>query len=260
MNKFFVKFKDLPQLEVVLDDTQVADDYLSLLQFNYQQQFPIFRDQQRYTLEYLNHLAIEAKDLLGWDWIRSRYTVEETTILHKDLERYLANGYGAIPEEHDWICDELHYCLHAVESGRERGEWLQIEWFNNDQLPLPATQYPKKMNLEFGDIRLQNPHVGHHPLFVYVQQDKTNIMQTCKVHDYIKPGFNILIANEYNHCVNLIELLDWFKEHSPEFVALHGEETILAYTGHPVIGRVVNLDDLAQVAVAPILELEFIDF
>lgn len=260
MGNFFVKFKGLPELTVELDSTEVADSYLSLLKSNYQQQFPIFRDQQRYTVEYLNQLAVDAKQLLGWDWLREEYTLEETTLLHKDLEQYLAQGYTAIPAEHDWICDELHYCLHAVESGRDRGEWLQVEWFNNDHIHLAAEQYPRKMNLEFGDIRLQNPHVGHHPLFVYVQQDKINIMQTCRFHDQIKPGFNILIADENNDCVDPQELLVWFKKNSPEFVSLHGEQTILAYTGHPVIGRVINLDDLVQIAVAPLLELESIRF
>lgn len=259
MNDFSIKFKNLPQLDIQLDNTLVTVQYKELLKINYQREFPLFRDQQKYTVSYLNELAVQAKQLLGWDWLREQYTLEETTILHKDIEQYLSDGFAAIPAELDWICHELHFCLHAVESGNKRGAWLQVEWFNDDRLPLPEHLYPKKLNLEFGDIRLQNPHVGHHPLFVYQQNDYTNIMQTCKFHNYIKPGINIIIEDRPSN-FNQQHYLNWFNTHSPEFVKLHGKQTILNYTGHPSIGKVVNLDDLVTVSTAPILELESITF
>ena len=101
--------------------------------------------------------------------------------------------------------------------------------------------------------------MGHHPLFVYQQNDYTNIMQTCKFHNYIKPGINIIIEDRPSN-FNQQHYLNWFNTHSPEFVKLHGKQTILNYTGHPSIGKVVNLDDLVTVSTAPILELESITF
>ena len=260
MIDYSIKFKNLPHLDVRLDNTLVASQYKELLKSNYQREFPIFRDQQKYTISYLNKLAVQAKRLLGWDWLREHYTIAETTLLHKDIEQYLANGFSSIPSEHDWLCHELHFCLHAVESGSTRNGWLQVEWFNNDRISLPEHLYPKKLNLEFGDIRLQNPHVGHHPLYLFQQNDYTNILQTCKFHNFINPGINIVIKDELITDFNVDRYLFWFKIHSPEFVKLHGEQAILNYTGHPIIGKVVNLDDLVTVSTAPILELESITF
>jgi hypothetical protein len=260
MIDYSIKFKNLPQLDILLDNTLVTSQYKELLKSNYQREFPLFRDQQKYTVDYLKELASKTKQLLGWDWDREQYTLAETTLMHKDIERYLANGFNSITNEHDQLCHELHFCLHAVESNSTRDGWLQIEWFNDDRLPLPELLYPKKLNLEFGDIRLQNPHVGHHPLYLFQQNDYTNIMQTCKFHNYIKPGINIVTVSEPIKEFNANRYLIWFKARCPEFVELHGEQAILNYTGHPIIGKVVNLDDLVTVSTAPILELESITF
>ena len=50
--------------------------------------------------------------------------------------------------------------------------------------------------------------------------------------------------------------MQWFKKNAPDFVKEHGMEKILEFTGHPIIGNVVNLDVLAEVCKQPLLELE----
>ena len=260
MKQFYVVFKNCPPIQCNLDDTNLAENYYNLLKNQYQtDNKPIFRDPQQYTLEYFSILAAQAQESLGWDWVRPSYNIKITTQLHKDLERFLKNGFAHIPAKYDNLIHELHYALHAIESGSKRNHWLQIEWFNDNGFAITEDEYPAKINLKFGDLRLQNPYVGHHPLFVYQQQDSANIQQTCKLHDFVKPGINIVVQDNVA-VLNWQNYTKWFMTHSPEFVEYHGIDRIKKFTGHPVIGNVTNLDDLAFIISKPVLEFEKIIF
>lgn len=256
---FTVKFKDCPPLCCKLDDTALAARYLELLRCQVQDEpTALFRDPQRYTMRYWRHLIDRANQELGWDWNRDNYDVTVTTQLHKDIETYLARGYENIPEQHDDLLHELHFCLHAIESGSKRNSWLQIEWFNDRGFSITAEEYPGKLQLDFGDLRLQNPYVGHHPLYVFQQQDCAAIEQTCRFHDWAKPGINIVVNKHDSTRFDPVRYQHWWLQNAADFVALHGLDTIMAWTGHPVIGRVLNLDDLEQILTRSYLELESI--
>ena len=261
MVDFELKFRGAPALQCQLDGSELSQQYLTLLKKQYTDSSPIFRDQQLYTTDYFRKLAIAAKSVLGWDWIKDDYGLDITTKLHKDLEEYLAKGFAHIPKEHDHLLHELHFCLHAIESGSSRGAWLQIEWFNDEGFSIDSDQYPAKLNLDFGDIRLQNPYVGHHPLFLYEQQDDINVLQTCKFHDFVKPGINIVIDKVSNEReFDWQKYLQWFETVAPEFVSQHGLEQLRKFTGHPVVGTVINKSDLDILIKQPTLEFESIVF
>ena len=257
----YVKFKNYNQLVLRIDDTDIGKRYCALVKHNYEQSQPIFRDRPRYTVEYMLELAQQVKTQLNWDWSFDHYDISITALLHKDIERLVGTeGFSAIPEELDELIHELHYCLHIIQDNRpnkRRGGWLQIEWYNDNGFSLPGTELFRQQ-LKFGDVRLQNPFVGHGPLQIFLEKDFTNIPQTCKFHNFVKPGINITISNI--PAVDPQLVLESFKKNAPAFVDLHTQEKILAYTGHPVIGTVENLTDLRAVATAPLLELEYIDF
>jgi len=260
MPQIQVTFKDCPTLELDIAETAVGYSYANLIKSNYEQEFPIFRDRPKYTVEYMLELAREAKLKLGWSWEFDHYDVGVTALLHKDLEELLANGFDRVPAELDHLLHELHYCLHLIQFGQKqkRDAWLQIEWFNDAGFELPGTDLFQH-TLKFGDLRLQNPYVGHGPLQIFLEKDYTNISQTCKFHDFVRPGINIVIAN-FDKPVDVDAIISAFKDHAPEFVEEHTEEKIISYIGYPVIGRVANLDALVAVANAPVLNLESITF
>ena len=261
MKQFNIQFKECPILRCELHSTDVANQYFALLQNQYESDStPIFRDPQLYSFEYFACLAQQASTQFGWDWVRPCYDLKVTTQLHKDLEQFLQHGYQNIPEQYDTLLHELHYALHAIESGSQRNHWLQIEWFNDNGFEISSDQYPAKLELEFGDLRLQNPYVGHHPLYVYQQQDHINIMQTCRFHDFVKPGINIVVKNITAQNFDWQHYINWFATHCPEFLQTHSVETLQRFTGHPVVGRVINLDDLETVLQHPVLQLQCITF
>lgn len=260
MPQLQVKFKNYPALNLNIVETAVGYSYASLIKINYEQEFPIFRDRPKYTVNYMLELAREAKEKLGWSWELDHYDISVTALLHKDLEELLANGFDTVSAELDHLLHELHYCLHLIQFGErtKRDAWLQIEWYNNEGFELVGTDLFKH-NIKFGDLRLQNPYVGHGPLQIFQERDYTNIPQTCKFHNFVKPGINIVIA-DFNASINVTEILTAFKTHAPAFVEQHTEQKIIDYIGYPVIGSVTNLDVLQEVTQAPVLELERIDF
>jgi hypothetical protein len=247
-----VKYKNFPALEIELNDNSLKHDYKNLLKKNSQQP-PISRDPCKYTLEYFSVLAQQAKDILKWDWIRAHYSLKELVDLHKDIETYLSNGFQNIPKEYDMLLHELHYALHAIEIKNSRGKWIQIEWFNNDGFAIPD-DLNFSTQLEFGDVKLQNPYVGHDPIFVYRQRDFSNIAQTCKFHDLVRPGLNIMIQPE--KCYITEHYRYWYEIHAPDWIQQHSWNKIMRYTGWPRVGRVKNLDVLKDVATSPLFEIE----
>ncbi len=250
-----VKYKNFPALEIELDNNSLKHDYKNLLKKN-SQQSPISRDPCKYTLEYFSVLIQQAKNILKWDWIRDHYSVKELVDLHKDIEMYLSNGFKKIPEEHDNLLHELHYALHAIGARNSRGRWIQVEWFNDDGINMPD-DLNFSTQLKFGDVKLQNPYVGHDPIFVYRQRDLTDIAQTCKFHNLVRPGINIMIQPEQFNITERYRA--WYEMHAPNWVQQHGWDKIMRYTGWPHVGRVKNLDILKQIATSPLFEIESVD-
>lgn len=247
-----VKYKNFPALEIELDDNSLKHNYKKLLKKNSRQP-PISRDPCKYTLEYFSILAQQAKDVLKWDWIQDHYSLIQLVNLHKDIEEYLANGFQTIPKEHDELLHELHYALHAIAAKNSRGKWIQVEWFNDDGFAMPD-DLNFSTQLKFGDVKLQNPYVGHDPIFVYRQRDLSNIAQTCKFHDLVRPGINIMIKIDQFNSTNRYR--DWYAANAPDWVEQHGWDKIMRYTGWPCVGRVKNLDVLKQLAISPLFEIE----
>lgn len=264
MSDITVIFRNQPPLHIQLYNNTAAHLWKQLFTKNYQQQFPLFRDMLKYTWEYLEQLIDQVNQTCGWNFASKLQTWDDTLELHKHIEVTLANGFEDIPASWHDLLHEIHFALHKIQQREldrkpHRGNFLQLEWFNNDTLPLPEdfvfTPTPK-----VGSIRLQNAYVGHTPQMIYNQNDFSQVFQTCRFHDLIKPGLHIVCVSN-SHPAWWAHRLDDYKTQwhtqAPEFVEYHGWERIMYYTGHPIIGKVENLSDLAQVYACPdVLELQ----
>lgn len=254
MTDILVKYQNFPALEIELVDHQLSHDYKDLVRQNLTTP-AICRDPAQYTEDYFRQLCQRANDELGWDWVRESYPLSVTTILHKDIEEFLARGFHHIPEQYDDLLHELHYALHALQNGPAQRDWIQVEWFNDSGIPMPV-DFAFVRKLKFGDVKLQNPYVGHDPSFVFRQQDHSKISQTCKFHDLVRPGLNIMTTDlEFQPPGNYIS---WFRKHAGQWVEQQGEEKILRYTGWPCIGKVKNIDILKKLVNEPVIKFESI--
>ena len=265
-----IYFKDFPPLLVQLDNNEVAYQWKKLFADNYSQQMPMCRSgTKKYTLAYLNELVAEANEKLHWNYSTSITSVDDTVKLHKNIEQICSNGFKSIPSAFDNLIHEMHFCIHAVESSailapgtyaesnfittsvnkvqtRVPVSFLQIEWFNDNGFALDKL-FKFKLNMEVGDIKLQNPFVGHGPLQIYRYNDWSNVFQTCHFHDFVRPGINLLTKVRDNTDILDGSYEEWWQTNATEFVSQHGMEKIWHYTGHPVIGRTLNVSDVIAV-------------
>ena len=267
MSNITVIFQNLPPIHIELYNTTAARIWHELFVQNYQQEFPLFRDMQKYSRQYLEQLVTEANNLCDWNFTDKIQTIEDTVDLHKHIEVTLANGYQNIPANWDHLLDELHFALHKLQHGNmsdkpHRGNFLQIEWFNDNYVSLPE-DFVFDKSTKFGSLRLQNAYVGHTPWYVYTQNDCASVAQTCRFHDRIKPGLHIVTSPTFSESTPLnVEIYaQWWYKNAPEFIKQHGLEKIMYYTGHPIIGQVFNTNDLELVVAHPkVLELQEVVF
>ena len=262
-----LKFKNQTELLLLIDDTTAGQEYYKLAKSNYEKQFPIYVDQtkqltSKYTFEYIVSTAIKAKDIFKVDFIKDSYDSTDANVLYDDINKLLSSiDFKDIEEMHDDLLYELHQCLplilHSTQGLSARGGRLEIRWNNDDIVPLPD-DFEFSNKLKFGDIRLQ-PFFSKSPIDIYLTKDFKNI-DSCKFHDSIKPGMNILL-NSYPRFYNIDDLIVEFQQHDPDFVKNHGAEKIRKYTGYPIIGKVENLVDLQRLTlVSSTLELEYLKF
>jgi hypothetical protein len=256
-----VIFHKQPPIHIELYNTTAATQWKQLFTENYQRQFPLFRDMQKCSWENLEQLIEQANQLCGWNFQSSIQSIQDTTALHKHLEITLARGFEHVPAAWDNVLHELHLALHKIEMGGlsrtpHRGTYLQLEWFNNDFVSLPE-DFEFAHTVEFGSIAMQNAYVGHSPRMIYDQNDHVDVFQTCRFHDRIKPGVRIITVQSNPRPLNQEHYRTWWHRHAPEFVAHHGWDQIMYYTGYPLIGQVLNVDDLAQlIQCTEVLELQ----
>jgi len=255
-------FNNLIKLNIDIESSMLGRNYVNLIRKNYNKSLPVYRDKIKYDSIYLLKLAQQAKDAFGWDWALPEYDLSVIPALHRDLEKLLSKtGFSNVPAKYDNLLHELHYCLHIVQHPDKvhtRIGNLQIEWFNDSGFPLPY-DFEFKTELKFGDCLLQNPYVGHGPVQIDNENDWDSIDQTCRFHDFVKPG--IVIYTGPNYTIDKQSILNKFNQHNPKFVNKHTEQTILHYTGVPVIGQVRNINDLINIVEYPVaIELTDITF
>ena len=260
---FAIKFKQSPELLVQLNDTVLAKDWLYLFYRNCLHQRPLLRDQGEYTPSRMRQLANQCADVLGWDWVHDCYDdFAITTQMHKDIESYLLKGFSNVPKEHDALLHELHICLHSSQQRHARST-VQLEWFNDDGFSLVEYDFQFQHDDTLGAIWLQNPYVGHPPDWLWQQNDHTHVWQTCRFHDFVRPGCVIHMTGSLSRSFYEFDkngYLAWWQQVAPEFLAHHGRDKMLHNTGHPVIGYVVNNQDLVPLQNLPYLQFESVRF
>jgi hypothetical protein len=260
---FVVKFQDSAELYIKFNDSELTRDYVALFFRNYKKQPPILRDQGAYDIARMRELASQARDILGWNWTEADYSdYAVTTRMHKDLEIYLSKGFTDIPLRHDSLLHELHICLHSAQLQNQRTT-IQLEWFNDDGFDLKKYDFQFIHDDTLGAVSLQNPYVGHPPDWIWKQNDHTAVWQTCKFHDFVRPGLVISMQGHLQRTIaefNRVDYLNWWRQMAPNFLAYHGEKKMLSNTGKPVIGYVINNHDLVPLQDKRQLNFEWIKF
>ena len=264
MMQILIRVKNYPVVVVDIDNTATGRLYFDLCKQHCNQSLPFYRDSSIYTVEYMQELAIQADHAFGWDWFRNDYNIAQTAQLHKDLEYLLGTtGFHNIPEQYDGLLYDLHHCLHAIQFGNPsvRSDYFQMEWLTDNSVDLPD-DFEFVSTITPGTALLINPYVGHNPLQIYQENDWSNLNSTCKFHDIIKPAI-VLAPRRTPVTISAEEILAKFQEQDPDFVATHGAQKILYYSGFAKIGQATDPDLLHRIYSNPdpitIENVEFIN-
>ena len=254
--------KNLPRLDITVNNTETGRLYFDLTKSQYQKTFPFYKDNAEWTLQRMVELANEAKQILGWEWLSDSYTMETAIMLHKDLEQSVGKyGFDSVPLEHHDLLYDIHHCLHAIQGGKTDSTRVcnfQLEWtITTDTIPLPSSfEFSETVNR--GDLILINPYVGHNPLQLYMEQDSVDFRSTCKFHDIIRPS---VVVSSFTMTKTKDELVDWMYTNDPGFVEEFGIDTIRYYSGSAVIGRVQQIEVFEEIMhYKNTLELDKVEF
>lgn len=257
-----IKFKGLEELQIEFLEIPWIKQFLILCHRNYLYDRPIIRDSDTVDYEKFLQLADRCRLLLGWNWVKTQDQLKDWTIttkMHKDIESFLASGYNNIPDGFDQLLHDLHHALHSMQGLTSRT--IQLEWFNDDGFPLEDFEFIHDNTL--GAVHLQNPFVGHPPMWIYEQNDYSNVWQTCKFHDFVRPGIVIKIQGELTKTIKTASLdsyLQRWQTLAPDFVKFHGQEKLIKNSGQPVIGYVTNNHVLLELKKQKNKEFEYFRF
>jgi hypothetical protein len=257
-----IKFKGIEELQVEFLEIPWIEQFLILCHKNYLYDRPVVRDSNTVNYENFLQLVDRCNHVLGWNWCTTQDQLRDWSItikMHKDIEAYLATGYHNIPDGLDHLLHDLHHGLHSMQG--LTSHVIQLEWFNDDGFPLPDLEFLHDNTL--GAVHLQNPFVGHPPMWIYQQNDFSNVWQTCKFHDFVRPGIVIKIDGELTKAIktpSLHRYLHQWQTMAPDFVEFHSQDKMIKNSGQPVIGYVTNNHVLLELKKQNIKEFEYFRF
>jgi hypothetical protein len=107
---------------------------------------------------------------------------------------------------------------------------------------MPKDAEPFDKTIAYGDVYLGYPHVGKSPEVCMLQNDNSNLKQTCRIHNKIV--CDILISLVNLTCKSDNQLLEWYDNNK---ITMFTKEEMLKYNGWAKIGEVINKDQIDKV-------------
>jgi len=184
-----------------------------------------------------------ANELFGFNWPLSPRSQEDYNMMHKDIE--------TAPKHKADLLQQIHNDLHVKESHGSKASHIQVVWSESlgqfyrkkpISYDMPDHAEPFEKELKYGDVYLGFPHVGKSPEVCMLQNDVSNLNQTCKIHNKIVCDILISLSNQTCNTDN--DLLLWYEANK---ITMFTKEEMLKYNGWAKIGEVINKDDIENV-------------
>jgi|TARA_B100001093_G_C26685831_1_gene952602 hypothetical protein len=185
----------------------------------------------------------EANRLFGFDWPTNPSTQADYNMMHKDIE--------TAPKDKADLLQSIHNDLHVKESHGSEASHIQIVWSESlgqfykkkpISIDMPDDAESFKKSINHGDVYLGYPHVGKSPEVCMLQNDISDLPQTCRIHNKIVCDILISLSNQ--NCNTDDDLLSWYEVNK---ITMFTKEEMLKYNGWAKIGEVVNKDDLQSI-------------
>ena len=182
----------------------------------------------------------EANKNFGFNWDTNPTTQYEYNKMHKDIE--------TAPKDKADVLQKIHDHLHIKEAGNNKASQLQVVWskslgqFYKKQpidCAMPKDAEPFDKTIAYGDVYLGYPHIGKSPETCMLQNDNSDLKQTCRIHNKIV--CDILISLVSLTCKSDDQLLEWYDDNK---ITMFTKEEMLKYNGWAKIGEVINKEQI----------------
>lgn len=273
MPKIYVEINQAVDFNIEIYDDAISkiffNQHLEIQDLNPSRSKARLVDTGKYTVNYFIDLIAKAKDIGAIDW--SEYSIRpgpeyylsnqsQFNAMHKDLEVVAGiKKYGSLGPEQTNILDELHCCLHSLETisapldyeFKPRGFVNFHYYINYDLSPMPEPVKFKR-TIDPGEIHLDYCYVGREPFFCMTANDNSILSQTCKMIDRISLNWKLHVMPTVGYRWGPPpwpddvdgSLTHWYHDHKNDMDQLgYSLEKILNHTGFCTVGRI---DDISK--------------
>lgn len=286
MPKIYLEINQAIEFHVNIYDTKIGDQFfkqhLDIAAQDPVRSVPVITDFTKYNISYFLDLIEQAHQTDTLDW--SQYVIKpglehfhsnqvQFNAMHKDLEVVAGlNHYAGLDSEQIKLVDELHCCLHSLETTEapldytftER-TYANMSYFvdgpRNNHMPEPVKF---SRTIQPGEIMLDYPYVGKEPFFCMMHSDNSLLQQTCKMIDRISLNWKLHLNSQPGTAWGPppwpadvdAELTSWYYQNQDDMNVLgYSLQKILDHTGFCVPGAIDNLSALEYMRTTPNIQV-----
>lgn len=286
MPKFHVEINNEVDFYINLYDTDVAERF-------YQAHAEVKRDRpdwaqarlqdyNRFNIDYFKELIDQAQqqNIVNWAHYKilpgaENYESNQIVFnqMHRDVEvKAGINKYEGLKDEQRLLVDELHWCLHSLESPDAPKDYtfrprdiIQITYRGELVRPEMPKDTVFTREIHPGEIMLDFPYVGKEPLYCLMHNDNDMLEQACKIIEHISfswkmhlPPFSVTQWAGGAYWPKNVdqELTAWYHQHQDRLDQMgYSVDLMLARAGFCTIGRIDDITKLDYVRNTPVIKL-----
>jgi hypothetical protein len=286
MPKFHLEINNEVDFYINLYDHEVAERFY-LAHKELQDNHPDWakaslQDYNRFNIDYFNELIDQAQQQKIVDWAHyqvlpgsENYNANQVIFnqMHRDVEvKAGINNYEGLADHQRLLVDELHWCLHSLESPDAPKDYqfkprdmFQITYRGELVRPEMPKDTVFKRELHPGEIMLDFPYVGKEPLYCMMHNDNDMLEQACKIIEHISFSWKMHLpmhvatqwaAGPYWPKNYDQEMTTWYRQHQDRLDQMgYSVELMLARSGFCPIGKIDDLSKLTYMRNTPVIKL-----
>jgi hypothetical protein len=285
MPKFHIEINNAVDFNIDLYDTKVAELFYNAhrdLKNNHPDWAAAsLQDYNRFNITYFKELIADAQQQNIVDWAHytilpgaENYAANQVIFnqMHRDVEvKAGINKYEGLEDHQRLLVDELHWCLHSLESEDAQLDYqfkprdiVQLTYRGELQRPEMPKDTVFSRVLYPGEIMLDFPYVGKEPLYCMMHNDNDMLEQACKIIEHISFSWKLNLSRKpstqwaggtWPKDIDAA-LTSWYMQHKEQLDNMgYSVELMLARSGFCPVGIIDDISKLEYIRTSPVIKL-----